>query len=211
MKKICLLLSLGLLIILISGCQQLTVREKEFTGEDENVTKGSAVNENTILDKFFCLNNDDCQQFCTLCANKDWLKKNYNLNAEYCPNPPGFDSCLCVENECTRFIQGKKITNPHPSKEFLYQSSDDIIPNEYLIPWIGINYENNIIKKEGDNYYCKESGKNAEIVKYFEGGSKGGFGSFERYAIVCDNQYFIYNYSSAFGPELYGHFQINLE
>lgn len=101
------------------------------------------------------------------------------------------------------------INTKKADSRFLYQSEKEHIPAVYLLydhyP-VSENLNTDLLYGKEDKIYCKGSDKEAEKVEYYRIGGIGGWTS--RYAIICNNNYWIADGSYTFGERLYGSFNL---
>lgn len=108
---------------------------------------------------------------------------------------------------------------------FLYTSSSEEIPEEYLVPSQEVSitepggdtkyeliYQDDLLYQINGLFYCSSSNLSPEYIEYFSnspGKFKTGGWSY-RYALVCDNYYWILDGHDAKGINLYGRFSHNI-
>ena len=90
----------------------------------------------------------------------------------------------------------------HNSIEVEISPDLKVNPRDYFIDFSGLTKISELV--------CGDSGKSAVIVEYYydlcEG--QGGVGcGHERRAILCQDNYFIEDFSSSFGPRYFGPFE----
>jgi hypothetical protein len=118
----------------------------------------------------------------------------------------------------------KNYVNQNIPSSFKYTQKNSVIPDEFIIKQDetklsdgstgylgGESYNNQYFYQTKYKFYCKNDNKKAKIITYYSH-SQGYFviggGSF-REAFICENKYFIYDYTDYSGNKAYGPFDLN--
>jgi len=113
--------------------------------------------------------------------------------------------------------------NSNIPKIYRYTEKDQVIPEEFLITkfeqqsgyvLFGEEYNNTYFYEKDGKIYCQNSHSHPEEIIYYmhQSGGQGIFGysggDAERKAFICDSQYFIDEYRSFSGRNIYGPFEL---